>query len=434
MADNIAVLQAMLLEQVEPKIQDQITWKDVLLEDALPTNGKNRVGVEVDAKNNKFEIVSLKNGMTAYAGAEQGTIIDSSIGLERMELVPKFVKARFTLGHEQIAASTKDGAALTTAAELYGMEIRRAMMRQKGRAIRGNGTGIVGVIPAGTQTGTTITISGKAAGTTASQNRYGLGALQMFDKGQKIEFGTESAFAGGTQVTATIADVVNDTTITTTASVTIGAAAGANNRGGSNADTWYIRFSGEYGMAPMGLMGLIDDGTLEPSITTIQGLTRSSTPYMKSIVYDKANATTIIKDFRDLYTAVTKFNKNVKYFVVSEDVYAKYTDSISVTVQAQQSASAYTSKLGTGHTGLAFAYGSEPLPIIQDQLLPYGTVFLIDPEQFFCADLFADQYVDGAVMARVTGTTNYETIRAAYFNNGTFSSRKLGGRIQYQSV
>ena len=432
-ADNIAVLQAMLKEQLEPKIVDQIDWRDVLLEDVLPVDGANRPGVEIDAKNNKLEIVSLKNGMTAYAGAEQGTIYDSSIGLERMSLVPKFVKSRFTLGHEQIAVSTKDGASLKSASELYGMEIRRAMMRAKGRFLRGDGTGIVGILPAGTQTGTTLTISAKAPGTVASQNVYGLGALQMFDKGQNVQIGTAAQFAGGTSTAAVVSDVVNDTTITLTASVTVGTAAGANNRGGTNADTWYVRFAGEYGVAPMGLLGLVDDGTIS-GVTSLQGLTRSSTPYMKSVVYDKANASTIIKDFRDLYTAVTKFNKNVKYFVVSEDVYAKYTDSISVTVQAQQTGQAYTSKLGTGHSGLAFAYGSSPIPILQDQNLPYGTVMLLDPEFMFCGDLFKDQFVDGAVMARISGTTNYETIRAAYYNFGTFGSRKLGGRINYQSV
>lgn len=433
MAETIAALQAMLLEQVEPKIQDQIEWHDVLLEDVLNVDGANKLGVEVDQKNNKIDIVSLKNGMTAYAGAEQGSLIDSGIGLERMSLVPKFVKSRFVLGHEQINVASKSGAAMKSASELYGMEIRRAMLRAKGRYLRGDGTGIVGILPAGVQTGTSITVSTKAPGTTASGNRYGLGALQVFDKAQKVRIGTEAAFAAGTAVAGTISDVLSDSTITLTSSVTVGSASGANNRGGTNEDTWYVRFEGEYGMAPMGLLGLVDDGTLS-GVTTLQTLARSTTPYMKSVVYDKANASTIIKDFRDLYTAVTKFNKNVKYFVVSEDVYAKYTDSISITVQAQQSSASYTSKLGTGHTGLAFAYGSQPLPILQDQLLPYGTVLLLDHDMLFCGDLFDDQFIDGAVMARITGTTNYETIRAAYYNFGTFGSRKLGGRIQYQSV
>jgi hypothetical protein len=433
MADTIAIIQAMLLEQVEPKIQDQIDWHDVLLEDVLNVNGTNRVGVEVDQKNNKLEIVSLKNGMTAYAGAEQGALIDSSIGLERMELVPKFVKSRFVLGHEQINTASKSGSSLKSVSELYGMEIRRSMLRAKGRYLRGDGTGIVGILPAGVQTGTTVTVSVKAPGTTVSGNRYGLGALQVFDKAQKIRIGTEAAFAAGTATLAVISDVLSDSSITLTASATVGSAAGANNRAGTNEDTWYVRFEGEYGVAPMGLLGLVDDGTLS-GVSSLQGLTRASTPYMKSVVYDKANASTIIKDFRDLYTAVTKFNKNVKYFVVSEDVYAKYTDSISITVQAQQSSASYTSKLGTGHTGLAFAYGSQPLPILQDQLLPYGTVLLLDPDMLFAGDLFADQFVDGAVMARITGTTNYETIRAAYYNYGTYGCRKLGGRIQYQSV
>lgn len=110
----------------------------------------------------------------------------------------------------------------------------------------------------------------------------------------------------------------------------------------------------------MGIFGLVDDGTLSPLALAsgkIQNVTRSTTPYMKSIVYDKTGSTTVIKDFRDLYSAVRRYNKNVKYFLVSEDVYATYTDSITITVQANQSTTPYTSKLGTGHAGLEFAYG-----------------------------------------------------------------------------
>jgi hypothetical protein len=73
-----------------------------------------------------------------------------------------------------------------------------------------------------------------------------------------------------------------------------------------------------------------------------------------------------------------------------------------------------------------FAYGSSPIPIILDTMLPSGFAYLIDSDQLFCADLFKDAYVEDGVLTRVTGTTNYETVRAAYYNFGTYSSRKLG--------
>ena len=57
----------------------------------------------------------------------------------------------------------------------------------------------------------------------------------------QIEFGTDADFAGGTQTAGTILTVDSPTAITLTGSVTIGAAVGANNRGGTNADTWYVR-------------------------------------------------------------------------------------------------------------------------------------------------------------------------------------------------
>jgi len=70
MSANIALFQAMLREQIEPKIQDQTDWIDPLLEDILNYNGANRDGIEVDMKNNKFDIVSQIGRMTGYAGAE----------------------------------------------------------------------------------------------------------------------------------------------------------------------------------------------------------------------------------------------------------------------------------------------------------------------------------------------------------------------------
>lgn len=436
MSANIAVFQAMLKQQLEPKIQDQIDWIDVLLEDTLNTDWQNKVGIEVDMKNNLFEITSLTGWMTAYSWTEGGALVASDIGLEKMQVAPKFVTASYRLWHEAIVATTKTEASLKQWVELYWLEIRRAMMRAKGRILRWDGTGIIWLLPnTWAQTGTAITIIGKAKGTIVSQARYGLGT-QYFQKGQEISFGTEADFAGGTQVDAIIASVDSDTQITLTASKTVGTTATGNNRAWTNADTWHIRLKGTYGATPMGLLGLVDDGNLSPlSLDSgkIQNVTRSTTPYMKSYVADKANHSTIIKDHRDMYSAVVRYNPNVKYFLLSEDVYADYTDAITITVQANMSSTPYTSKLGVGHAGLMFAYGWKPVPMIMDTLLPYGQSMLLDTDQLFCADLFKDDYIEDGIMTRVTGSKLYETVRCAYYNNWTYSSRKLGWRINYQS-
>ena len=138
----------MLLQDIEPKIQDQINWVDVLLDDSLNQEGINKAGVEINQKNNSFEITSLNAGMTAYAAAESAALIASDLGLEKMTVAPKFTRASFRLGHESLQATIKDLASLEKGTHLSVMEIRRAMLRQKGRVIRGNGTGIVGVLPA----------------------------------------------------------------------------------------------------------------------------------------------------------------------------------------------------------------------------------------------------------------------------------------------
>lgn len=431
MTATIATAQAMLKQQLEPKLIDQIEI-DVILEDILNEKERgNPEGVTVDMQNNKFEIASKTSGMTAYAGSEGGALIHSDAGLDKMFVTPKFVSAAFVMRHEAITVALKDQAALQKLTETYGMEIRKAMVRAKARHIRSNGSGIIAILPAGVQTGTTINVSGKAAGTIVSGAKYALGT-QWMDKDQVLEFGTEADFAGGTTVERTISNVNSETQITLTASATVGAAVGANNRGGDNSATWYVRLKGTYGNTPMGLLGLIDDGTLS-GVTTIQDKVRATTPYMKSYVLTKANKTTIVKDLRTAYSGARKNNRKHAYWMVSQDVYDAYTDSITLTMQSSPSDAQYTTKLGTGHTGLRFAYGDNPIPVFLDEFLPYGTALLVDPKFLFCADLFEDAFIDDGVMTRISGTRNYETVRAAYYNFGTYSSRKLGAQVHFEN-
>lgn len=430
MSATIALAQAMFKQQVEPKIIDQIQI-DVILEDIIPVDGKNPEGVTVDMKNNKFEIVSKTSGMTAYAGGEDGTIIQSDAGLDKMFTDPKFVTAAFRIGHEVMAATLKDQAALERMVDIYSLEIRQAMIRAKARHIRSDGSGIISVLDAGAQTGTTINVAAKAAGTIVSQAKYALGT-QWMEAGQEIELGTKADFAAGTAVQAIIENVNSDTQIKVKTSITVGAASGTNNRGGTNADTWYIRLKGTYGNTPMGLLGLVDDGTIT-GVTTIQDKARATTPYMKSYTMVRANKNTIIKDIRALWTGARRSNTGHAYFLFSQDVYDAYTDAITIVSNSNPGDAQYKTKLGTGHTGLMFSYGSQPVPIFLDPLLPAGTGVLVDPKFLFCADLFADDFIEDGILTRVPGTKTYETVRAAYYNFGTYSSRKLGAQIHYES-
>ena len=439
MTAQVSLAQSLFRQDIFPKVVDQLTWVDTLIADGIEKDSawQGAFGPQVlKMLNNKFEITSLDGGMTAYAGGEIGTLVNSDLDFSKMYVTPTFTTSSFRITLAAIEATTGNDAALKSLVSQYNMECGRSILRQKGRYLRGDGSGIVGILPIGAVTSNTITISGKAAGTIASQNIYGLGANQVFQPGAAIEFGTEAAFAAGTQVVATVSAVPNNTTLVLTGTVTVGAAATGNNRAGTNADTWHIRFSGTYGKVPMGLLGMLDSASLfNPTITSFQGLVRADAQYLNSTVLNPANATTIQADFRSVYIDAQQYNTQHKFWVVSQDVYAKYTDSITVTVQAQQSSMAYTNKLGSIHTGLAFAYGSNPIPVLLDVLLPYGTALLLDSDQYFITELLPDTYVTDGILTRVPGANPiYETVRASYYNYGTFSPRKLWARIQYQSV
>lgn len=442
-ADAIALFQALLLEDIHSKIVDQLEFPDLLLEDVLNTEGTNKVGITVDAQNNKFQIASKTGRMTAYEGATSASLINSSISSERMYVVPYETTASFLVEHNAIALASKNRATLEPLVMWYSTDVRKAINRARGRHLRGDGTGIVGVLPVGAQSSATITISAQAAGTVASANRYGLGALKMFAPGDKLEFGTETAFGAGTQVTGTVLTVNSDTSITLTGSVSIGNASSTNNRTGSNAGTWYVRFSGTNVLGtnytPMGLLGLVDDGTCSPAITTIQSLTRSTTPYMKSVTTVKPNAATLIEDMTNLYNTVTTFSPKVKVWVLSTDLILKYSNSITVMYNAmvnpgQGAKMSYESKIGVGHAGLEFAFLGSPIPVVQDKFLPYGTALLLDTDELFMAEVEPISFLPGHVMLTGLGSKNYETAMVSNYNFGTFGSRRLGGRLHYETV
>lgn len=433
----IEFFQAVLIEQLDYQKELSnhiIDTQDVMLEDIIAVGGTNAPGVKA-MNNNKFEIVGKISGMTGYAGSQGGGVHKTAPDFGRSEVEVRYVRAYFTMTHEQLVAVTQPGAVLDMSQE-YAMEIKASMARAKSRHLRGDGTGISGVLPAGAVTGTNIVISGRAPGAIATHNIYGLGTDE-FMKGEPILFGTAAALDAGTAVEAVIDDIINSTTLKLTASVTVGAVAGANNRGGTNADTWYIvrgtRADNEWKKAPIGIFGMVDDGTLVP---TFQGKARATTPWMKSLVLHKANATNIVADFRELYNGFIKYGKPA-YFKVSTDVYDKYTNALTLNAQIVKNGSDYKSKLGAGHSGLAFQYGnSGELPILNDNFFPAGAVVLIDPKMFFEASLFNEDFVPGYFMKPIDASngTEYETVRAAYMNFGTYGSRKLGARIHYAAV
>lgn len=436
----LAYFQAILKEQLEydkDKSDHIINTQDVMLEDIVAMGGEYAPWV-TKMNNNKFEVVAKTGWMTAYAGWEAGGLHKTGSTFDKTEVAPKFIRAYFVMTHVQLTAVTSTESAVLNASADYSEEIRNAMARAKSRHLRWDGTGISGVLPdsLGVQTGTSIVISTRAPGTFASHNIYGLGTDE-FQAGEPILFGTSAMLDGGTAIEAVIDYVEDEETLKLTASKTVGAAAGANNRGGTNADTWYVvrgtLASNEWGKVPMGIFGLIDDGTFVP---TLQGKIRAITPWMKSIVVNKANATNIIQDFKSLYNSFRKYG-TPKFFKVSADVYDKYSQAVTLTSSALRNNADYKSKLGVGHSGLVFNYwNSGELPILNDIFFPGGQVLLVDPAMYFETSLFNEDFIPGYFMKPIDAASelSYETVRGAYTNFGTYGSRKLWAKINYETL
>lgn len=156
----IEFFQAILIEQLDYQKELSnhiIDTQDVMLEDIIAVGGTNAPGVKA-MNNNKFEIVGKISGMTGYAGSQGGGVHKTAPDFGRSEVEVRYVRAYFTMTHEQLVAVTQPGAVLDMSQE-YAMEIKASMARAKSRHLRGDGTGISGVLPAGAVTGTNIVIS-----------------------------------------------------------------------------------------------------------------------------------------------------------------------------------------------------------------------------------------------------------------------------------
>ena len=313
------------LEYDKDKSNHIIDTQDVMLEDIVAVGGENAPGVK-KMNNNKFEIVAQTGWMTAYAGWEGGGLHKTGSVFDKSELAPKFVRAYFVLTHVQLTAVTADDSAVISASANYSEEIRNAMARAKSRHLRGDGSGIAGVLPdtLGVQSGTSIVISKRVPGAVDTHNIYGLGTDEFMD-GEPILFGTKAQLDAGTAQARVIETVTDDETLKLTATVTAWSAVGANNRWGTNADTYYVvkgtLTSNEWGKTPMWIFGLVDDGTFVP---TLQTKVRATTPYMKSIFLKKANATNIIQDFKDLYNSFRKSLSVSKILVLLNHLNSKH--------------------------------------------------------------------------------------------------------------
>lgn len=134
----IEYFQSVLREQLEydkDKSSQIIDTQDVMLEDIIAVGGQNAPGVK-PMQNNKFKVSAKVAGMTAYAGAQGGGVNKTASKFGDSEVEVRYVRAYFTMTHEQLVAVTADDASAVDAAQDYNEEIKASMARAKSRHLR----------------------------------------------------------------------------------------------------------------------------------------------------------------------------------------------------------------------------------------------------------------------------------------------------------
>jgi len=193
------------------------------------------------------------------------------------------------------------------------------------------------------------------------------------------------------------------------------------------ADTDYSATPGD-GTVPMGLLGMVDDGTY---LNSFMEISRTAYPIWKSTVVPNVGALSLMTLQSAIDIADQRGGTEITHFLCHHSVRRAYLSLL-------QADRRYMGKdLRTPDGGTIAAQMKDityaEIPMIAEKMAPYGTIFGID-KGYFSRLIWSEgkwDDTDGNVLHRVTGVDAYEAYFKIYDN---FGCDKPGSQIRLDGV
>ena len=154
----------------------------------------------------------------------------------------------------------------------------------------------------------------------------------------------------------------------------------------------------------MGASGIVDDGTMTinsstpASVSTFEGIVRSSNSYWQSNVFSTGGALTE-SNMETVYLQAKQYGDPTLIFM-NYLLYKKYGDLL---LSYKKSATTHEALTG-GFTGLDFAAGGGDVTVVVDYDVPDTEVYFIDPTSISLGQLKPTHFIDqgsGNVLRRM---------------------------------
>jgi hypothetical protein len=224
-------------------------------------------------------IMSYNEGVGAVG--EGGTLPTAgNFDPEQFQISMKYVYGTFQMTKQMMESAKNSKGAFKNAMSFSMDSLVRNLKRERARMMWGAGKGILALVNDSGSTGTTLTVDspGNVAGATGG-TRYIRKGMLLCEINPAAVASTDTATYGGA-VTAVAAAGTSCTAASTTWVQNYYICRMSSTAGTTVADT-------SYGKEPVGLLGLVDDGTY---LDTISGLSRTTYPQLKSRVQSSVGA------------------------------------------------------------------------------------------------------------------------------------------------
>lgn len=319
----------------------------------------------------EYTIQTRRNaGVGAYS--EMGALPQAGAqGYETVRIPMRYLSGRIQLSAQVIKASQASKMAYVPALQSEMDGLIRDIKNECGRMIHGDGRGVLGLVNGDPGTGATLTMDapGGVAGSANGTRFLPLGGL--------ITFVSPSTGAIVASADETIVSIASTGLTAGTGSAIANAVADNDFVVRANKASLTDVSDTGYAKEPMGLRGLVDDGTYVP---TLAGVNRTNTPLYASTVIDAVGALSSDVIQRGLDTADQRGDANVENLVCHHSVRRAY---IGLTDDQRRYTSTDLSRPDAGTAAAkkgTLTYGG--IPFIEDKFCDYGTIYGMDWSSF----------------------------------------------------
>lgn len=407
MPADLSTMATLLKEDYGVGLKNQLADETPVLdlferEDNATWEGREHVEA-IHVNRNRGVYASAEGGAQPTAGFQQ---------IENLRIPVRYIHGGISITTQLIKASRSNKGSFARGMQLEMDRLLDDLRVQRLFYIWHDGRGVRALVNGDPSTGTTLTLDGP--GGVAGVN-HGNRFLNVGDNIAFIDPATGSLRAGGTRrITARAA---GGTTVTVSAA--LDAAVGDNDFvvKAYGPDASVALSNTEWQHPPMGILGLIDDGTF---VNTYFGLSRTAFPILQSTVINSVGSLSADILQRAYDVALQVGNCKTAYHLTHPNTRRAYLTIMEqdrrYTGPALRNPDAGTVAFKGGYAGGGLAFGE--VPIMVDPFCPFGMWFGLDNRsgvRYVMSDgEWADE--DGAVLRAATAVDTWNATYRIYEN------------------